>query len=277
MKVKNSTRFTIFFDQNKIDPDNITANLSLNPTEILFSQDKIINGKIYKRPKISMWRLVHDFDDYPNMYKHLNHFVNILESGNLSLAEIAEQYQTRLTHVLEIYGEGKEVIHIEPSILKKLVDLNVHLDIDLYVFNEVKPEKCYDNPTELEMESWTSVYLLLRTNAEIDSSRVKFEDFDICLHNKNNVLEYSFRLKSRDFLMSFPEYQRLDQESDYILNRIDSDFLDFCQSYKENKSELVFDIYSYGGDRPAIGADISILKKLVELDLGIMINLNTEF
>jgi Domain of unknown function (DUF4279) len=129
MPTKTKISFRIM--EFKCTHEDITKTLRVQPTMIWSQGEKIRHTSLVH--KQNGWSLDVDLEDHADLNAHVEDILHKVHPYCKDLVNTCGEYYAELACVLYIAGDERPEIHFTPQVLKKLVALNAHVDVDLYL------------------------------------------------------------------------------------------------------------------------------------------------
>jgi hypothetical protein len=137
MKQRISVSFEIReFDR---DPDEITQQVGLSPTETWEKGDILLRGT--KNPKVkitardNMWSVESGAESTESVEVHLEKLVKILAPYAAKIVPLAAKHKS-MVRVAAVYDGYYPGIELSPRILAGLAALGAKVDLDIHVYSE---------------------------------------------------------------------------------------------------------------------------------------------
>lgn len=112
-------------------PEEITTITGIQPTRIWHKGD--IRPKTIIREKENGWELQSKLPKEKPLIEHVEHLLSSIEQSHELFKTITARYYTELSCVVYFdESESLPEIHFDSNLIKKLAELNVSIDIDLY-------------------------------------------------------------------------------------------------------------------------------------------------
>jgi len=118
------------------EPDEITKKLLLNPTNSWKKGDVIPNRKGDIRRKQSTWELMSSRDVGDSIEDHLESLLNQIEKNQAVFKQMIKKYSSELSIVMYLYDDFNPGINLKPNIIKRIADLELEIDFDIYFLNQ---------------------------------------------------------------------------------------------------------------------------------------------
>ncbi|WP_017661338.1 DUF4279 domain-containing protein [Baaleninema simplex] len=125
----------VYFSLSRFDfqPDRISELLKLEPTKFWKSGDLYSGTK--RKYKFSVWRLKSETSPSEiDFEKHIKNLLFVLEPKKEIVAELCRKYYGEFA--CSAYFSPQEstpIIHFDKKTLLKCVELNIEIDVDLYI------------------------------------------------------------------------------------------------------------------------------------------------
>jgi hypothetical protein len=204
MKIENSIRLRISPD---VDPDEVTASLSVTPTRIVRKGDKI-NSRFSRVPryaKSTYWQLDSKAPLESSLPVHFEAILAEVQSGGWTLNEISAKYNVLIVCVVFLRGKGKTTFSLNQEIIKQVITLSNGIDIDLYSLSDKSEKLAYPNLeiVEKEEQSLISISFVIEYNRGISEVTEILQGSlldDPCISAYNDDQNSVFRLQiNRNF------------------------------------------------------------------------------
>lgn len=114
------------------DPDVMTEMLHVQPTKIWRIGDeraKPGSGLIFEN---SGWRIESDLAQARPVGDHVENLLNRLAPGWDALKTISSAYYIELALAITIREGDRPELHFDAATVRKLAEINAHVDVDLY-------------------------------------------------------------------------------------------------------------------------------------------------
>ena len=123
MQSKVRVRFSFYgFD---CDPEEITLAVGIEPSEITRIGETRFKG--------NAWTVESGISEEVDLPTQVRSLLHRLDSSWPSLVQLGQRYDAVITCVVESYGGDQPAIYFEKDIVKRVAELNAHLDVDLYI------------------------------------------------------------------------------------------------------------------------------------------------
>ena len=132
MVSKISASFTL--TDFKCLPEEITSILGIMPTKTWKIGD-LISPRGRRYYEFNGWRLQSELQDSAELEEHVVSVLTKLQPSRKALIELCSQYDSEISCVIYASDRDEQVpaIHFEPSIVKKISELNAAIDVDMYL------------------------------------------------------------------------------------------------------------------------------------------------
>ncbi|MCU0544308.1 MAG: DUF4279 domain-containing protein [Oscillatoriaceae cyanobacterium Prado104] len=125
----------------EFDPDEVTAKVSIKPTEIWRKGDPI-NSRGTMRHQENGWTVYSQIEKSADLEEHINSVFEQLQAGWVPLVELCKCYAAEIACVIYYRSGSVPAIHFDRDIVDRAAKLNAEIDVDLYVLpNESKSDK----------------------------------------------------------------------------------------------------------------------------------------
>ena len=124
------------------NPDDITLQLNIHPTDSWMKNDLIPNRKGDIRRRHSTWQLrvqedIEQSMDYDSVDFHLEKLLTQLYSSNVKvLKKLIDKYEAEISVVISDFNGHNPGFSINATNLKKIAELGVDMDFDIYALGE---------------------------------------------------------------------------------------------------------------------------------------------
>ena len=109
----------------------ITKALGIQPTMTWSPGDKVRNTRLVH--KENGWSIDIHLEDITDWHEHVERLLSEVHPFQQDLARICGDYDAELACIFYLAGDDRPAIHFTPQQLRKLADLNAHIDVDLYL------------------------------------------------------------------------------------------------------------------------------------------------
>ncbi len=94
--------------------------------------DKVRNTRLVH--KENGWSIDINLADAADVHEQVERLLSEVHPFHQDLARICGDYYAELACIFYLAGNDRPEIHFTPQQLRKLADLNAHIDVDLYLF-----------------------------------------------------------------------------------------------------------------------------------------------
>jgi len=108
----------------------ITKALGMQPTMTWVPGDKVRNTRLVH--KENGWSIDINLADATDLHEHVERLLSEVHPFHQELARLCGDYYAELVCIFYLAGDERPEIHFTPQQLRKLADLNAHIDVDLY-------------------------------------------------------------------------------------------------------------------------------------------------
>lgn len=119
----------------ELDPDEVTAKLSINPTESWRKGD-LINARGTRRHKENGWSVYSKIEKSADLEEHINSVLEQLQAGWIPLLELCKCYAAEIACVIYYRRGSIPAIHFDRDIVAQAAKLNAEIDVDFYILPE---------------------------------------------------------------------------------------------------------------------------------------------
>ena len=119
----------------EFDPDEVTAKVSINPTESWRKGD-LISARGTRRHKENGWSVYSKIEKSADLEEHINSVLEQLQPGWSDLRELCKFYAAEIACVIYYRSGSVPAIHFDKSIVEKVHQLNAEIDVDFYILAE---------------------------------------------------------------------------------------------------------------------------------------------
>ena len=109
----------------------ITKALGIQPTTTWSPGEKVRNTRLVHQEK--GWSIDINLADTIDWHEHVERLLSEVHPFQQDLARICGDYYAELACIFYLAGDDRPEIHFTPQQLRKLADLNAHIDVDLYL------------------------------------------------------------------------------------------------------------------------------------------------
>lgn len=119
-------------DKYSLLPEEITTITGIQPTRIGRKGELI--GKTIMRREAYCWELESKLPKEKPLMEHVKYLLSIIEPSVELFKPITARYYTELACAVYLSeSESLPEIHFDSDLIKRLAELNVSIDIDLYI------------------------------------------------------------------------------------------------------------------------------------------------
>jgi len=115
----------------KCSHHEITKACGIQPTTTWSPGDKVRNTRLVH--KENGWSIDINLEDVTNWHEQIERLLSEVHPFHQDLARLCGDYYAELACIFYLAGDERPEIHFTPQQLRKLADLNAHIDIDLYL------------------------------------------------------------------------------------------------------------------------------------------------
>ena len=137
MTDENEIRVHLAFTSSHTSPDEVTRVLGVKPNRTWLRGETISGTK--RQYSENGWRLASGLDASHGLEEHLLTLLTAIEPLAPKIAKLAERWDTEIGCVIYASQYVPEM-HFSPSVLRRLSDLGVDVDIDLYCLLEAEEQ-----------------------------------------------------------------------------------------------------------------------------------------
>ena len=112
-----------------LDPEEVTRSTGVVPTRVWQKGDIRPKTKIVETE--NGWELLSALSPAAPLVEHVGHLLSTIHPGVTQLQAFTRQYYSVLSCAVYCHESSPE-IHFEPSVIQKLAEMNLRLDIDIY-------------------------------------------------------------------------------------------------------------------------------------------------
>ena len=109
----------------------ITKAFGIQPTMTWSPGDKVRNTRLVH--KENGWSIDINLADAADVHEQVERLLGQVHPFHQDLARLCGDYYAELACIFYLAGNDRPEIHFTPQQLGKLVDLNAHIDVDLYL------------------------------------------------------------------------------------------------------------------------------------------------
>ena len=119
----------------EFDPDEVTAKVSIKPTETWRKGD-LISTRGTRRHKQNGWSVYSKIEKYADLEEHINSVLEQLQPGWIPLRELCKVCEAEISCVIYYRSGSVPAINFDKYIVEKIHQLNATIDVDFYVLPE---------------------------------------------------------------------------------------------------------------------------------------------
>jgi len=108
----------------------ITKALGIQPTTTWSPGEKVRNTRLVHKEK--GWSIDINLADATDWHENVERLLSEVHPFHQDLARLCGDYYAELACIFYLAGDERPEIHFTPQQLRKLADLNAHIDVDLY-------------------------------------------------------------------------------------------------------------------------------------------------
>ncbi len=116
-------------------PEEITKQIGIEPTNTWLKDEVRVVGKGKVRIRQNTWNLKSELPLTDSVEKHLLHLLDKLAPHKKIINELGKKYYVEFSCGLYFY-EVNPGIHLDNKVIKRIAELNVKLDLDMYCLGE---------------------------------------------------------------------------------------------------------------------------------------------
>lgn len=131
----NKTNIYLRIHDFDCDPEEITAKVSTKPTNSWIKGDIIPNRNGLVKRKQSTWELEASTSGTDPVEDQMKVLLKKVDLNFESFREVIGEYKGEISIVMYLYEGSNPGINLDAVTLKKLANLGVEVDIDIYFLN----------------------------------------------------------------------------------------------------------------------------------------------
>lgn len=139
--MRSEVRVYLAFGGFDFDPDEITRLTGITPTKTLRAGDPVSwasslseENRQRIRVKSNRWEVDSGLDSSVDLPTHVKALLQKLEPVWDRFVELGQQYEPVMECIVSSYGGDRPEIFFDKEVIRKLIQLNAEIDVDLYVF-----------------------------------------------------------------------------------------------------------------------------------------------
>ena len=114
------------------EPDEITRQLSLSPTNFWQKGDIIPDRKSVIRRKQSTWELKSALEESESVENHIDYLLKGIEANSEIFKKLTKEHLGELAVVIYTYNDFNIGINLRNETINKISELGLMIDFDIY-------------------------------------------------------------------------------------------------------------------------------------------------